>query len=154
MGGGGQGGGSACFDYASFNGASPVVSFKADVLPIFRGSCGLSNACHGNPNGPLSQPYLGPPLNAGQASQADIDAVLANIVNVEASKEPLMKRVAPSAPEVSFLMHKMDGTLTCPTLKCSSGAGCGGSMPLGGPTLPQQTRDVVRRWIDQGAKND
>ena len=62
------------------------------------------------------------------------------------------KIVAPGDPGKSFLMHKMDNSLKCETLTC--GAKCGGSMPLGSPTLSQDQRDTVRRWIAQGAKND
>jgi hypothetical protein len=149
---GGAGGASACFDYSTFNGASPAVGFQADVLPIFRTSCGLSASCHGSQNGPPSQPFLGPPIAAGQVSASEIDAIFASVINVDSFNDPNLKRVAPSAPEMSFLMHKLDGTFACAPVSC--GDMCGGSMPLGAPPLPQAQRDTVRRWIAQGAKND
>jgi hypothetical protein len=141
-----------CYDYAGFDGTTPAVTFKADVLPIFRTSCGLSASCHGNPSGPIAQPYLGPQTNAGEATTTDIDAIFAANVNVDSVKEPGMKIVAPNDPANSFLMHKMDNSLKCESLKC--GGNCGGSMPLGSPVLAQDQRDTVRRWIAQGAKND
>ncbi len=44
-------------------GDSPVVTFKTDVLPILRTSCGLSASCHGQESGPGGQHYLGPKLS-------------------------------------------------------------------------------------------
>jgi hypothetical protein len=149
---GSTGGDGACFDYASFEGMSPAVSFRTDVLPTFQNSCGLSASCHGNPSGPIAQPYLGPPTSAGEPSATDIDAIFAANVGVDSVKEPGMKIVAPTDPANSFLMHKMDNSLKCESLKC--GGNCGGSMPLGTAVLAQEQRDKVRRWIAQGAKND
>ncbi len=149
---GSTGGDGACFDYASFEGMSPAVSFRTDVLPTFQNSCGLSASCHGNQAGPIAQPYLGPPTSAGTATDTDIDAIFAANVNVDSVKEMGMKIVAPGDPANSFLMHKVDNSLKCETLKC--GTNCGGSMPLGTPTLAQEQRDKIRRWIAQGAKND
>ena len=53
-GGGGAGGGAAgaCFDYATWDGETPTTTLKADVLPMFRRSCGLSTSCHGAEPGP------------------------------------------------------------------------------------------------------
>src|SRR5262249_42280391 len=59
-GGGGGSGTPGCFDYSSFDGMTPEVHFAADVLPILRGSCGLSTSCHGNENGSGGQHYYGP----------------------------------------------------------------------------------------------
>jgi hypothetical protein len=141
-----------CYDYASFNASTPTVSFKTDVLPIFRNSCGLSAGCHGADPGPAGQPYLGPPNSMGDATQAQIDAIIAANVDQAATKAPEMKNVDPGKPESSFLMHKMDNTLKCESLKC--GDNCGVSMPQAAPILAQAQRDTVRRWIEQGAKND
>ena len=148
----GSTGDGTCYDYASFDGKSPAVTFKADVLPIFRTSCGLSASCHGNPSGPIAQPYLGPPSAAGEPTQTDIDAIFAANVGVASVKETGMQIVKSGDPANSFLMHKMDNSLKCESLKC--GGNCGGPMPLGSPPLAQEQRDTVRRWIAQGAKND
>lgn len=139
-----------CFDYGAFDGSSPVVSFKTDVLPIFQGSCGISPGCHGA--GSPDRPYLGPPLSDTATAQ-NIADIFANTVDFAAFKEPGMSRVAPGDPEHSFLMHKLDGLLKCETLACSADKSCGGPMPEG-PKLPDDKLDTIRRWIAQGAKND
>jgi hypothetical protein len=141
-----------CYDYASFNASTPTVSFKTDVLPIFRNSCGLSGGCHGTNPGVMGQPYLGPQLSEGDATQAQIDAIIAANVDAAAVKAPEMKNIDPGSPETSFLMHKMDGTLSCATVKCDPI--CGATMPQGSGPIPQAQRDTVRRWIAQGAKNN
>jgi hypothetical protein len=149
-------GGAACYDYASFNGTTPAVSFKTDVLPIFRQSCGLSAACHGDQAGPVAQPYLGPPSSGAMpppATDTEIAAIFSANVNADAVKATGMKIVKPNDPENSFLMHKVDGSFSCDAVTCD-GAACGTTMPQGGTMLSQANRDIIRRWIAQGAKND
>lgn len=141
-----------CFNDSGFDATSPVVSFKTDVLPMFRASCGLSFACHGMEAAQPGQPFLGPSLVDPDPTPAQIAAIFAQIVGVPALKAAAMKRVDPGNPKTSFLMHKLDGTLTCVDLVCD--VGCGSSMPLGNNILPIDKRDTVRRWIAQGAKND
>jgi hypothetical protein len=76
---------------------------------------------------------------------------------------PDMKIIAAGDPAHSFMMYKLDGDPTaadmsaevsCPTLTCAANKTCGGSMPSGGPQLMPMDRDIIRRWIAQGAKND
>jgi len=138
-----------CYDYSSFN-AGAAVSFKTDVLPIFRNSCGLSTACHGNQGGPTEQPYLGPAIGP-DATDAEIMAIFTDNVDVNAAKAPTMKIIDPGSPQTSFLMAKIDDKLTCSTVKCETT--CGTSMPQGAP-LPEDKRDIIRRWIAQGAQNN
>jgi hypothetical protein len=140
-----------CFDYSSFS--ASTVTFKADVLPIFRNSCGLSGSCHGSktPAAP-GQPFLGLPNSAGEMMQADIDAIFEQNVGVAATKATGMKIVEAGSPKTSFLMHKMDDTLTCADVKCD--AACGAAMPLGSGVLDETARGKVRSWIAGGAKND
>jgi hypothetical protein len=123
--------------------AQPVVTFSADIAPILAGSCGLSSACHSD-NAPSDQGYLG--SNAAMTLQQN--------VNVAATREPAMKRIAPGDPEHSFLMHKVDGTLQCSLLSCAVDESCGDPQPQGATTLSQSLRDELRRWIAQGAKGD
>jgi hypothetical protein len=149
--GAGAAGPSACFDYAGFDATTPTVSFKTDVLPIFRQSCGLSTSCHGTLGSP--GPYLGPKLSDPEPSADDIDQIFAANVGVPASAEPGMSIVAPGEPRESFMMHKLDGTLECEQLACAVDGSCGDSMPVG-VALEQGRRDTIRRWIAQGAKND
>jgi hypothetical protein len=151
---GGGGGAAQCFDYAGFEVDSPVVHFSADVLPILRGSCGVSATCHGGPT-PASPPqhFFGPPNSAGAVSAAQIQAIFSGIVDQPAVEEPDMDVVKTGDPQHSFLLQKVDG-LGCPTLQCAAGMACGQPMPLGGPPLAESVRDVLRRWVGQGARND
>lgn len=161
-GGGGAGGGACspsadgCFDYSCFEAATPVVTFKADVLPILRTSCGLSSSCHNNENGPGGQHYLGPKLS-DPAPTAD---QIAKIFEQSIGKTPVlnagMSIISPKDPEHSFFMYKLDG-LECSKLACAENDSCGGLMPLGvseASLMEPAKRDVIRRWIAQGAKND
>lgn len=144
-------GSNTCFDYAAFNGMTPAVSFKTDVLPTFQQSCGLSNSCHGDQAGPADRPYLGPAMGI-MASAADITAIFNANVNADAVHAS-MKIVAPGKPEASFLMYKLDGSFSCSGVTCAA-AGCGTSMPQGSGALSESSRDAIRRWIAQGAQNN
>lgn len=63
--------------------------------------------------------------------------------------------VATSDPDHSFLMHKLDHTLECSLLQCAATQNCGNPEPFGSSEpLPANTRDSIRRWIAQGAKNN
>lgn len=145
------GSGAACFDYGAFDGATPTVSFQTDVLPIFRQSCGLSSSCHGTTSSP--GPFLGPKLSDPPPDPSVIEQIFDANVGVPSSAEPSMLLVSPSDPERSFLLHKIDDTLECDLLVCADDDSCGDAMPVGSP-LDADKRDVIRRWIAQGAKND
>jgi hypothetical protein len=62
------------------------------------------------------------------------------LVNVASSEVPSLLRVDPGDPENSYLVQKIEGR-----------AAVGGRMPLGGPQLPQESIDLVKRWIATGA---
>jgi len=150
-------GADGCFDYsaACFKADAPVVSFKTDVLPILRTSCGLSSSCHNSENGPGGQHYLGPK----NSDPAPTTAQIAHIFELWINKPPVIKAgmnlITPSDPEHSFFMYKLDG-LKCSNLACT-GDDCGTLMPQGATekTLyDADKRDTLRRWIAQGAKND
>jgi hypothetical protein len=152
--GGSGGGGAACFDPAGFDGMTPPTHFAADVLPILRSSCGVSSTCHGASTPPSApQHFFGPPMSAGDVGADQIQAILKGIVGQPAVEEPDMDVVKPNDIQNSFILQKLDG-LGCPTLECSATASCGLPMPLGLPQLPAAKRDVLRRWIAQGAAND
>ncbi len=159
--GGDTGGGSACaketdeqgcFDYTCVT-EGPQRSFANDVLPIFENSCSLAASCHGDPSSPDQasgyRPYLGEVDQV--ATPSDIPLILSLIVDQD-SHAANMKIVAPGSPETSFLMHKMDGDLSCASISCTPN--CGTPMPQGGDVLPRASRDVVRDWIKQGAQNN
>lgn len=160
---GGTGSSGDCFDYTSFDGKTPAVTFKTDVLPIFRQSCGLSTSCHGDPNGGSlpGQHYYGPATKDPAPTAAQLQVIFDASVGKPSSGNPDMDVIKASDPAHSFMMYKLDGDplaangVTCETLTCSKGKdGCLLAMPSGGPQLPQATRDTIRRWIAQGAKND
>ncbi|AGP33466.1 hypothetical protein [Sorangium cellulosum] len=140
----------ACFDYSKFDGATPEVSFATDVLPVFQRSCSFSSTCHGAEAGSAGFAYLGPAVSE-QATPAQIDAIVAQNVGVPSRAPSGMPRIAAGDPANSFLMHKLDDTLSCGDLECTPDQ-CGAPMPYTGDTLPAAERDAVRRWIQQGAK--
>jgi hypothetical protein len=160
---GGSGGGSTstgcsdpvCFDYSKFDGTTPVTTFQADVLPIFRNSCGLSSTCHGSEQShPPDQHYLGPKNKDPAPTAAQIQAIFDQNVGKASVLNPDMPIIDPGKPENSFLMYKLDG-VECDKLTCAAKGTCDSLMP-DGSTCPMEIekRDVVRRWIAQGAKND
>jgi hypothetical protein len=178
--GAGGGGSNDCFNYSGFNSMTPAVSFKTDVLPIFRGSCALSVACHGcdtatDPTCTNSgyKPYLGTGLTDAAPTPTQIMAILSSTVGAPASLQlstidsttmvgnPDMDIVKAGDPAHSFMMYKLDGNfpttpsnneVTCSSLTCASHQTCGQAMPSLGMTLA--SRDTIRRWIAQGAQNN
>jgi hypothetical protein len=148
---GGTSGGGACTAYqvpSSFSATTPTTSFKNDVLPIFTGSCGKFTECHG---------ASGSSNQAGLFLGNDAARVYANLVGVPASNYASMMRVKASDPSNSYLMHKLDGD-ACSLPSCTGV--CENTMPDDSP--PGQgvllgvatERDVIRRWIAQGAPNN
>jgi hypothetical protein len=171
-----------CYDYTTFTGSTPAVSFKTDVLPIFQASCALSTSCHGcDPTmtpgcttGGIS-PFLGTPMADGTPTAMQIAAIISATVGKASTAQastvdpstmvgnPDMMIVAAGSPQTSFMMYKLDGDpnaadptqeVTCATLTCTAGKTCGLAMPSGGPQLAQASRDTIRRWIAQGAMNN
>ncbi len=109
------------------------VTLSGDVQPIFTSTCALSG-CHGGTN-----PQLGMNLSAGQT--------FANVVNVQAIELSTMNRVTPGQPDNSYLVHKVQGTHL-------DVGGSGFQMPLGRSPLTQMQIDLIRAWIDAGARPD
>jgi hypothetical protein len=136
----------ACKDYApppGFDALSPAVSFAKDVLPVFGQSCAFST-CHGATVGPANGVFLG----------GDGARVHRGLVGMKGNELPTMAFVEPGNPRASYLMRKMDGSQCALDSQCAGGW-CASSMPKGDGTLLEvATRDIVRRWIAQGAKND
>lgn len=134
-----------CTDYtprATFDPNAPV-SFKANVLPIFASSCAFST-CHGSTTGDPNGIFLG---------AASASTVRNGIVDVPSGELPSMVFVKPGDPRASYLMKKVDGTQCLLDAQCKDGT-CGDSMPKGDSLLDEDTRDTIRRWIAQGAKDD
>lgn len=142
-----------CFDYSGYDGASPAVSFKADVLPIMSRSCGLSGSCHGG-GASLAQGFFAPSSSDGAPTAAEATAMFDALYGTARHAQG-MARVKPGAPAESFLMYKLDGDFTCAGLTCADDAeGCGDTMPQGSHLLALSERDTIRRWIAQGAVSD
>jgi hypothetical protein len=64
-----------------------------------------------------------------------------------------MAYVKAGDPSQSFLMRKMDGDQCVLDAQCA-GMTCQTSMPQNLPLLDVAPRDVVRRWIAQGAADN
>ena len=147
---GGAGGGT-CVPYAVPAGTDlqqPKVSLKSDVMTVFNNNCGAAT-CHGSSTSGQGALFLG----AESAHKADASQVRTGLVGHAGNELPSMPLVTAGDPSKSYLMHKMDGD------QCQFDAACAGGclavMPSGlGHVLPAATRDVVRRWIAQGAQDD
>lgn len=63
-----------------------------------------------------------------------------SLVGVPSEQDPTFDRVEPSDPDASYLIQKLEGT-----------AAVGNRMPPIGSAVDQDTIDVVRQWITDGA---
>jgi hypothetical protein len=112
----------------------------AEMQMIFTNSCAVgSSACHNEPGRRVDL------LLAAGSSHAQL-------VNRASSEVPSMRLVVPGDPAASYMMHKVDGTMSTLPACMAAGADCGRAMPdLVGGMLPQATRDRIRAWIMAGA---
>ena len=148
-GGGGGSGDGSCQPYVVPAGTdlmTPAVTFSTNVMgQVFVNNCGTSS-CHGDKPG-MGGLFLG-------ASAADAATVYAEIVGKNSSELTSMPFVTAGDPSKSYLMHKMDGDQCQFDAECVAPS-CLAAMPNGATMLlPVAYRDIVRRWIAQGAKND
>jgi hypothetical protein len=139
--------------------ATPSVSFGGDVMPIFNTNCAIGGArCHGDPAVVASsRPFLG--YFDGAPDAGAIASVRDGLIGVKSSEDPSMNLVTAGEPVQSFLMHKMDGDQCTLISDCmvpgSYRPNCGVFMPYQAPSiLDVAKRDVVRRWIGQGAQSN
>jgi hypothetical protein len=123
---------------SSANLTQPTVSLGTDVLPVFHASCSLPS-CH-------SSAVATGGLALDQSSPA---AVRAAVLGVPSTELGGLQLVVAGDPTQSYLMHKMDGD-SCALGGCDGGL-CSVSMPQGQGLLGTSSRDVIRRWIAQGA---
>ena len=142
----GSSGGCKAYDPGAIDLQNPKVSFKKDVVAgVFNGSCGFSS-CHGSATSPQGGLFLG----TQSAQGSDSSTVQKKIVGVPSQELPEMPFITANDPQKSYLMHKMDGDICqfqCP-------GGCFDTMPQGSDLLTTDRRDVVRRWIAQGAQDN
>jgi hypothetical protein len=83
-------------------------------------------------------------IGAGAPEGLQLDAThsYALLVGVASAEQPNVLRVAPGAPDNSYIIRKLQDT---PGIS-------GVQMPADGPPyLPQSTIDVIRQWITNGA---
>jgi hypothetical protein len=146
----GTSGGCVAYDPGKLDLTTPVVSFKNDVVAkVFNNSCGLSTSCHGSATASQGGLFLGAKAAAG----ADSSQVHGLVVGIMSKDLPTMPFVTVNDPSKSFLLHKMDGDECQYNAQCTGGD-CQLSMPQGSDILPTTSRDVVRRWIAQGAQDN
>lgn len=115
--------GTLCGDFTP-GGETPVTFYGETIQPIWNANC---TACHvgGTPPGGL---------NLATNSHA-------NLVNINSTEVPALKRVLPGDAASSYLYEKIiDAT---PTV--------GGQMPPGGPFLNAADSTNVQTWINDGA---
>ena len=135
---------------------TPTVSFAKDIVPIFQPSCAIAGStCHGTPDVVTTQmrPYLGS-FDGG----TDAAAVVQGLVGVMSPEDPNVMIVKAGDPANSYMMHKLDGDQCTLASACATGmtmyTDCGQQMPYSSPPLDDATRDIIRRWIAQGARNN
>ena len=126
----------------------PTVSFRMDVMKVFGNRC-ASTLCHGNPDAPPSGLFLGRPEAMGD----DASEVHAGLFEVESREHPGMKVVAMGDAIRSYLIHKVDGDQCLYDTFCVDGD-CQRSMPSEGSVMNEEMRDVLRRWVVQGAADN
>jgi len=105
------------------------VSFSSDVQPIFASAGCAVSSCHG------SSKSAGLSLTPSEAYD--------NLVNIPSTEMGSLKRVLPDDAENSYLIIKLEGRQTV-----------GGRMPLTGGALSTRNIQIIRTWIDEGAKNN
>jgi hypothetical protein len=125
---------------------APTVSFKTDVMPVLTAHCS-SAICHGISDGAQGGLFLGAETMKG----ADAGTVFTNLMAMSGQATGL-PYVTPTSTANSYIMHKLDGDQCMVADKCSGGD-CQRTMPFDGQLVPD-TRDIVRRWIAQGAPNN
>jgi hypothetical protein len=118
---------------------SGPISFEKNVMPILANNCALA-ACHGSKES-----------NLGIFITADKKQVFDELQKSSPSfGKGALKFVVAGSSSKSFVMRKMDGDHNKLT-ECSNG--CGKEMPPD-TILSAGKRETVRRWIDQGAKDN
>jgi len=72
------------------------------------------------------------------------DVAYDQIVNVASTQQPGLRRVQPGDPDVSYILHKVEGR----------GGITGRRMPFNPPYLTAGQIRILRRWIEIGAPRD
>ena len=106
------------------------VSFARDIVPLLKSRCVM---CH-----------MQDSAQAGLALHPK--GGYANLSGVPSTQSPLM-RVTPGSADNSYLYRKLAGTQT-------AAGGSGERMPFGEAPLPEEKIELIRRWIEAGAKDN
>jgi hypothetical protein len=104
-------------------------SLASDIQPIFNKSCAFAN-CHD------ASAAAGLDLSTGKS--------YANLVNAVSINDPAKVRVIPNKADSSYLYIKIIGDPGDGTLR----------MPIGGNPLSANEIQLIKNWIDAGAKNN
>lgn len=102
-----------------------TASFRSIQSHVFTPVC---TACHAGAAAP-------------RGLRLDATNSYALLVGVASAEVPSLKRVAPGDAANSYLVQKLEGHQAV-----------GARMPLGGPYLDAQTINLIRQWIDNGAR--
>jgi hypothetical protein len=146
------------------------VSFQNDLLPKFEGSCGLSSSCHQEvvQDPKVQRIFLGcNPMSPSCSVMSPVGPLVYPGLMGFSQEAPSMHYVVPNDPTNSYLLRKLENTLS--NLTCTPVAmdpivanapaepqpaqPCGTSMPLGLGTLTD-VNQLVRAWIMQGARDN
>lgn len=107
------------------------ASFKQDIMPVLRATCGASPACHGG-------------LSPAQGLKLDEDsAAYASLVNQVSIFAAPMMRIRPGLPDSSFMYRVLS---LDPAYRLNYYR-----MPLTQFAVPEETRLTIRNWIQKGA---
>lgn len=130
--------------------AGTPVSFRNDVQAIITAHNCASFGCH-------NDTALGAPMSL------ETDKAYGTLVNVPSCEAPGLKRIEPASSGSSYLVDKVAGTQGAVESAGGCAAGCslytppgscGSQMPLLGSKLTGAEVQVIRDWIDQGAKDN
>lgn len=117
---------------AGGGGAVPLAPTLASIQDnIFTPSCAYSGGCH---------------QGVGQQGLSlDPGSSWGSLFNVDSAQIVTLKRVNPGMPDLSYLIHKLEG------MQPGGGQIVGARMPADGLYLQQATIQVVKEWILNGA---
>lgn len=112
------------------SGSPSQVSYSRDIQPIFNNNCIV---CH---------------QITGQAGLAlEPSKSYAQLVGVQSTQAAGRLRVKAGEPAQSYLLDKLNGTQV-------QAGGTGVRMPQGLPALSQNQVNLIKTWIEEGAKNN
>ncbi|MHC5109467.1 MAG: hypothetical protein ACYTHJ_06275 [Planctomycetota bacterium] len=103
------------------------VSYENDVVPILMEAGCLNSACHGS----------------GQSSGYDARTWSSLFEAGNEATSLGLCPVVPGDPDSSYLIQKLEGT-----------AAIGALMPLGNNPLSDETIELIRTWISEGAADN